>query len=612
MPFLNGLWRILMGVKDVLVLLFLVLFFVALWGALSLRAPGVKVPDGGLLVIDLRGTLVDQATPSSPFALLAGDGIVTETEARDVVRAIDRAATDKAIRGIVLDLDGFLGGGLANLEGVGAALLRFRATEKPVFAFATGYADSGYLLAAHATESWVDPMGGVFLSGPGGTGIYLKGALEKLKVDVEVFRVGTFKSASEPFTEERASPEARAADQALVDDLWLAYQASVARAKPGFDVRAAVEAMPARVAGRNSDLATLAVAMGFVDKVGTRRAFVERLEQEVGEGDVLGIRGITLSDYLSSRFRSAPRGDHVGIIHVAGGIVDGQAPEGQAGGESVRDLLLEAIDDKKVKAIVVRIDSGGGTATASDVIRETVLKARAEGKPVVASMGPVAASGGYWVATGAEKIFAEPSTITGSIGVVGILPTFGRTLAEVGITTDGVGTTPYSRQPNVLGQLNDPARELIQAGVRDVYGKFIAVVAEARGMDTAAVEAIAEGRVWSGQKALELNLIDTHGGLDAAVAEAARLAGIEGEPESRVIRKPRSLLAQLLEQGALVRHQPMDPLAAQVMAARMQAAAMVQATLALLKGPAIHAACVACAAFRPVSAEPPAAGIFPR
>lgn len=602
MSVLGRVWRFLVGVKDALVLLFLLLFFGVLWSALSSRGPAVSVPSGAALVVDLEGVLVDQATPLSPIAAL-GDEITREIEVRDLTRALNRAAKDDRIKAVVLDLDGFLGGGLANLEAVGRSLNAVKAAKKPVYAYATVYGDDGYYLAAHASESWVNPMGGVFLSGPGGTGLYFREALDKLKVDVEVFRVGSFKSAVEPFTRADASPEARAADQALADDLWATYRAGVAEARPGLELAAVLESWPARVKGLNSDLATLAVDSKLVDRKGNRLAFIARVRETVGEGKEPGraddFNGIDFRDYAAARLKDADRDAPVAIVHVAGTIVDGEAPEGQSGGTSVADLIEEAAANDTVKAIVLRISSPGGSATASEVIREAALAAKAKGKPVVASMGPVAASGGYWVSTAADKVFAERSTITGSIGVFGIIPTFRRTLSDLGITADGVGTTPYSGQPNIVQGLNEPARDMLQASVEDIYRQFIGIVAEARNLPAADVEKIAEGRVWSGAQAGRLKLVDSFGGLDAAVAEAGRLAKIEGEVRSREFRAPRPFLQQLIEDMGLVRVRRVDPHAVTMEASRLRLFGGIRAVLVSVQGPTIQAACLSCSAHLP-------------
>lgn len=600
MTFLGGIWRVLVGIKDALALLFLLLFFGGLAAALSLRGATVKVPDGAALVLDLEGALVDQATPLSPLAAVDG-GLPPEIEVRDVTRALEAAAQDRAVKAVVLDLDGFLGGGLANLEAVGRSLQRVRRAGKPVLAYATVYFDDSWYLAAHANEVWVNPLGTVALSGPGATNLYFRNALQKLKLDVEVFRVGTFKSAVEPFTRTEASPEAEAADQALVDDLWRAYRDGIKAARPSLDLDALVTGWPARVQSAGPDLATLAREAGLVDRVGPRLEFARRLRQLVGEGDdpdrADDFKRIGLPEYLAARLRDADREAQVAIVHVAGPIVDGEAPEGQAGARSVADLVERAIADDEVKALVLRISSPGGSATAADVIREAALAAKAAGKPVVASLGPVAASGGYWVATAADRILAERSSITGSIGVFGIVPIFGRTLAELGITSDGVGTTPYSRQPNLIEGLNAPARDLIQASVENVYRRFVNLVAQARRLPPFEVERIAEGRVWSGLAAERLKLVDSFGGLDTAVAEAGRLAKLEGVIKAKEIRQPRSLFDQLLAGRTWVRSPVPDPLGLPAHAARLRLAVGVRSALEAATGPWVQARCLACAAF---------------
>lgn len=594
MAFLGGIWRILVGIKDGLVLLFMLLFFGLLAAALSMRSPSIKVPDGSALVIRLEGLLVDKASDPAPFALLSGQPLIQETESRDLVRAIGLATEDPKIKAIVLDLDSFAGGGLANLEAAGRALQAFRAAGKPVYAYGTAYADDGYFLAAHANQAWVNPLGGVYVTGPGGSGLYLKGLLDKLKVNVEVFRVGTFKSAVEPFIRTDSSPEAREADQLLANDLWASYRAGVQRARPNIDLDAVIQGWPSRVQGLNSDLATLAVSAGLVDKVGDRLAFVAEVRKLVGAGEdeerPNSLNGIELQDYLTAR-KGKNKTANVGIVHVAGVIGSSDDPDGS----SVAELIRDAVADTDVKAIVIRIDSPGGSALASDVIRAAATSAREAGKPVVASMGPVAASGGYWVATGAEWIAAEPTTITGSIGVFGILPTFEKTLAEIGVTSDGVSTTPYSGQPDLAGGLNEPMRDLIQASVVDVYRTFVGLVADARGLDPAAVEAMAEGRVWSGTQALKLKLVDAHGGLDSAIAEAGRRAKIAPQDvEARVFREPRPFLAEILSQGDFIGTRRHDPLGVVVERARLRALATARMVLATTQGPMVQAVCLSC------------------
>lgn len=603
MQFLKGVWTFLVGVKDALVLLFMLLVFGVLWASLSSRSPRITVPEGAALHIDLDGLLVDQAQQGSPLAFVTGEPVIPETETADLVKAIDSAAEDPSIKMITLDLDGFMGGGLANLESVGNALARFRAKGKRVESWATAYGDDGYFLAAHADSVGLSPMGAVLVTGPGGKGLYFKDALDRLKVNVEVFRVGTYKSFVEPFTRNDSSPEARAADQALADDLWANWRAGVERQRKGLDMAALLASWPARLQGANRDQANLAKDAGLVDVVQSDTAWRAALAERLGEGDDPDMPGdyrrIDVRDYLASREPLSETGPAVAVVHVSGAIVDGDAPPGEAGGDTVAELIDEATADSDVRAIVVRVDSPGGSALASERIRQAMLEARAREKPVIASFGPVAASGGYWVGMGAEKVFASPSTITGSIGVFGIIPTFERTLGELGVSTDGVATTPFSGQPDLTGGLNDPTRTLIQGSIEDTYRQFLTLVSEARKLPMAEVAPVAEGRVWSGTRAKALKLVDQFGDLDAAIAEAGRRGGIEGKPRVVVMKQPQPWLVGLLSQleGESSTPAGRDALARAVTVSRLKAVAEVQAAIDVARGPSIQAQCLGCARF---------------
>ncbi len=552
MSFARGAWRLLVGVKDLLVLLLLLLFFGLLWGALSQSAP-VRVADGSALVLHLDGVMVDQASEQDPTSLLLGATGFGEYQVRDVVAAIDRSAADGRISRIVLDLDTFVGAGAANLEAVGRALGRFKAAGKPIEAFATAYTDDSYYLAARADKIWMDPMGEVLVSGPGGSGLYYGDALKKLDIDIEVFRVGTYKSAVEPYLRNSASPEAKAADQALVDGIWAHWQADTKKARPKADFAAWLRALPQRVAAADGDSAAAALESGLVDKLGSRAEFEAAMVEAAGAGERGGqypypFNGVTLGQYRRAAASLLPKsGPAVGVVYVSGAMVPGEAPRGTAGGTSIADAIDKALAEQSdLKALVVRIDSPGGAVLASETIRRALLRAKAQGLPVVASMGPVAASGGYWVATAAEKIFAEATTITGSIGVFAVLPTFPRALARLGIGSDGVKATPYSGEPNVLGGIGSEMRQLLQISVENNYRRFIGLVSEARDMPAAEVDRVGQGRVWTGETALKLKLVDRLGGLDAAVAEAARLGGIKGEVRTIDIETRRSDVAALL------------------------------------------------------------------
>ena len=549
MAFVRGAWAFLVGVKDLMVLLLLVLFFVGLWAALNARGPSAaSVPSGSALVLDLDGSVVEQAAEGSPFGLFSGVNRPSEVQVRDVIGAIDSARTDRRIKAIVLDLDTFLGTGEANLQSIGARLRAFKAAGKPVYAYATAYTDDSYYLASQATQVWVNPLGGVLLSGPGGPNLYFKAALAKLDVDVNVFRVGTYKSAVEPFTRDDASPEAEAAEQVLVDNLWRTYARDVAAARHGANVDAFLADLPARVAAANGDFATTALKAGLVDRIGTRAEFGRMVAKAVGAGT--DDRPGSFSNVRLAAYRSATKvtgsGRAVGIVYVAGNIVDGDAPLGTAGGDTIARQIDKAVANHDIKALVLRVDSGGGSVLASERIREALMEAKAKGLPIVASFGPVAASGGYWVATAADEIVAQPSTITGSIGVFAIIPSFNRSLKALGIGTDGVKSTPYSGDPDVLRGLTPASKALIQAGVEDTYRRFTGLVAKARSLPQARVDQIGQGRVWAGNTAKDLKLVDTLGGIDVAIASAARRAKLPADVRTVDIERSAPLFGQVV------------------------------------------------------------------
>lgn len=616
MTFLRGAWHVLVGIKDLLVLLLLLLFFGLLWAALRERAP-LTVPSGAALVLELDGQVVDQADERSPLAMLSGERLGGQIEVRDVVAAIDRAAKDDRIKTMVLELDTFLGSGQANLQSIGEAMARFRAAKKPIYAYATAYTDDSYYLAAHASKIWINPLGGVLLTGPGGTGLYFKKALDKLDVDINVFRVGTYKSAVEPFTRTDASPEAKAADQALVDALWSTYAADIARARPGADVKAAVAGLAGRVTANNGNFAQTALDARLVDRVGNVTQFRQEMEALVGKGDHRRFgdyTGIGLDTYLAATDSLVPAsGPAIGIVYVAGTIVDGEAPAGTAGAETISRLIEKALRDDDIKALVVRVDSPGGSVFGSERIREALMLARAKGLPVVASFGSVAASGGYWISTAAQEVFAQPSTVTGSIGVFAVIPTFNRTLANIGIGTDGVKSTPYSGLPGILTGLTPEVRTILQASVEDIYRRFTGLVATSRGLPVARVEAIAEGHVWAGSTAKELGLVNRFGGLDAAVAAAARLAKLPADARTVDIEPTPSLPFQILADalgfgGGGGEDQARDPYARLAARDRLKLLAALGEAQAVATGPALQAACLDCAGYAPPRARALAQG----
>ncbi|WP_133366085.1 signal peptide peptidase SppA [Qipengyuania sediminis] len=529
MRFAGRVWRLLVGIKDGLVLVFMLGFFGLLFAILTARPSPAEVR-GGALVLSLDGYIVEEAQAIDPFqALLTGEAPVAEYQARDLVRALDAAATDSRITAVVLDLDRFLGGGQVHLGAIGAALDRVRAAKKPVLAFATAYANDGLRLAAHASEIWMDPLGGVLLAGPGGNQLFYKGLLDQLKVTAHVYRVGTFKSAVEPFLLTGMSPEARENATALYGALWGEWQAAVAKARPRANIRLAANDPVRWVADSGGDLGQAALRAGLVDKLGSRAAFDARLVKLVGadawSDRVNGYTETELGPWLE-QLGTPSGGAAIGVVTVAGEIVDGEAGPGSAGGARIAALLDDALANADLKALVVRVDSPGGSVLASEEIRRAILRHKTKGIPIAVSMANVAASGGYWVATPANRIFAEPDTITGSIGIFGVLPSFENAAAAWGVTVDGVKTTPLAGQPDFIGGFTPEVDAIIQGQVESGYRSFLARVSQARRMSPAAVDRIAQGRVWDGGAARQIGLVDQYGGLEDALAWAAGKAGV--------------------------------------------------------------------------------------
>jgi protease-4 len=614
MRFLKGFWKFLMGVKNVLALIALLLFFGLIFAGLSAGGRPSIPSSGAALLIDLHGSLVEQPADARPLDFVSGAGgpDIDQYRLRDVIRAIGAAGTDKRVKAVVLDLDSFAGGGQAAISQVGRSLDGVRRAGKPVLAFATAYDDASYLLAAHASEVWLDPLGSVLTPGPGGSQLYYKGLLDKLGVNAHVYRVGKFKSFVEPYTRTNASPEAKAADQALIDALWGRWQAEVAQARPKAHF---ADYLAALTAGHipNTTLAENAQAMGLVDHIGTRLDFGQHVAQIAGDADkpVPGdYKKIALFDWIAANPVSTS-GDAIGVLTVAGDIVDGKAPAGTAGGTSIADALGKAVAKGDLKALVVRVDSPGGSVTASDRIRSAILTAKARGLPVVVSMGSVAASGGYWVSTAGDEIFADPDTITGSIGVFGIIPTFENSLGKIGLSADGVGATPLSGQPDVLRGTTPAVDTLIQTGINQIYARFTGIVAQARHLPVNQVDEIAQGRVWDAVTARKIGLVDKFGTLDDAIAEAARRANLDPtKVHPLYIERETSTAAKLLRMftgnsGSSddSTEAAADPFAALSRKPDLVLARALSDARRILTGPAIQARCLACGEEPPSPAD---------
>jgi protease-4 len=600
MRFAGKVWKLLVGIKDGLVLLFMLLFFGLLYAAMTAR-PTLGAGDRGALLLQLDGPIVEQPAQATASEVFSGGG-PREYRLRDVVRSIEAAAADDRVEAIALDLDIFSGGGQAALSAVGEALDGVRKAGKPVLAYATAYDDDSYQLAAHASELWLNPMGGVLVTGPGGPNLYMKGLLDKLGVTANVYKAGTYKAAVEPLTRTDMSPEARQALSAVYGSMWESWQQEVRRARPKAQLAPYIADMPGRIAAAGGDMARAALQAGLVDKVGEREAFDRRVAEIAGTrySEVPGsFRHIDYRRWVEANPASGQSGE-IGIVTIAGDIVDGEANLGTAGAETIVRSLEKGLRERNLKALVVRIDSGGGSALASERIRQAVLAAKAKGLPVVASMGSVAASGGYWVAMAGDTIFAEPSTITGSIGVCGVLPSFEGAMTKLGLGADGVKTTPLSGEPDLLRGPSPEADRLLQMGVDGTYRRFLALVSAARKMPVADVDKIAQGRIWDGGTARQLRLVDQFGGLDDAIREAARRAKLDpAEARGVWLEKEPGFADQLLMSMAGDGEEEASPDAFSRLAAkpRLRMLAAVGQAERLISGAAIQARCLECAGY---------------
>ncbi|HPC84763.1 MAG TPA: signal peptide peptidase SppA [Thermoanaerobaculaceae bacterium] len=544
-----GPWRRLWRSLDATRRVVLNIVFFGLLVALVAMASGgkPKVPKGCALVVKPTGTIVEQLEGNAldrVRAELVG-GSSEQTLLKDLVDAIDAAREDQRIKTLVLDLAEMGSAGMTKLEDLKAALGRFRASQKKIIATADSYDQYSYYLAACADEVWLNPQGLVLLEGFSRFGMFYKDGLDRLGVDWHVFRVGEYKSAVEPYLRNDMSPEAKEANLAYLNDLWASYLADVAaaRATTPEKITDYIERFGEHLKAAGGNGAAAALAAGLVDKVEPRDVLRKRVIELAGEDPKTHtFKQVGHEKYLealgSDRFGRKAKGDLVAVVVAKGTISDGSRPPGQIGGDSTAALIRQARNDENVKAIVLRVDSPGGSGFASEVIRRELEVARAEGKVVVASMGSVAASGGYWISMASDEVWASPNTITGSIGIFGMFPTFDRPLQRyLGVRVDGVGTTRYAGALRPDRPLDPAVGEAIQTLIDGGYRQFLDVVAKGRGMTPEAVDKVARGRVWSGQDALGLGLVDKLGSLDDAIKAAAKRAGLSDAYKVRYIEK---------------------------------------------------------------------------
>jgi protease IV len=553
--FFGLIWRILEGVRKVLHLALLLLIFGFILAALHTSVP--IVPRSAALVIAPQGELVEQLS-GDPVRRAFGEasgGPAPETLLRDITEAIAAAKSDSRIKLIVLDLDELDAAGLSKLQEIGAALRDFRSSGKRVIAAGDSFSQSQYYLAAQAGEVYLDPMGDVSVTGFSYYRMYYKDAIDKLSVDLNVFRAGTFKSYTDQFSRSDMAPSEREETSVWLESLWSAYTQDVTRARslPPGALKDYIGEQPGSLQAVNGDMAKMALQRGLVTALKSRRQVADDLKGLVGEDESNhSFNAISMSQYLTSvrskRVLKSKSDAKIGIVVASGEIFDGHQTPGAIGGESTSKLLREARYDNAVKAVVLRVDSPGGSEFASEKILREVQALRKAGKPVVVSMSSYAASGGYYIAAAANQIFASPTTITGSIGVFSYIPTFERTLDKLGVKVDGIGTTPLAGDLRIDRALGPATKQILQASVDHAYAQFVKRVADGRKKSVEDVEKIAQGRVWAGLDAQRIGLVDHLGGLKDATDAAAKLAELGADYDVDYIEPELSLREELLLQ----------------------------------------------------------------
>ncbi|MDT0602048.1 signal peptide peptidase SppA [Thalassotalea castellviae] len=509
----------------------------------------INVPNKAALVLNLKGDIVEQKQEIKPMDAFLNEAFdqppeTPEVLLADIINVIDTAKNDNRIQVLALQLQGMKSAGLTKLRDIAESIEAFKATGKKVIAYGDHFQQDQYYLASYADEIWLNPNGWMMLDGYGRYQLYFKSALEKLSISQHIFRVGTYKSAVEPYMRDDMSPAAKESNKQWLSDLWQQYKLDVASQREfsidNFDET--TDALLEKLQRVDGKIAQYALTNHWVDQLKTRQEITQEMISLVGQNNHNTFNQISFKEYLKATSDPFPAyqntGDQVALIVAKGTILDGTQSPGTIGGDSTARYLKKARLNSQVKAVVLRVDSPGGSAYASDIIRQEIELIKAAGKPVIASMGTYAASGGYWISAPADKIFASPTTITGSIGIFGFFMTFENSLSQLGIHTDGVGTTEIAGF-GVTRPLNDGMAQIFQLGIERGYQDFIELVASNRNMSLEQVDAIAQGRVWSGMRAKELGLVDELGNLDDAINEAANLAKLDSF-ETLLIEKERS------------------------------------------------------------------------
>ena len=534
---MKKVWQLITALKNaignLLFIAFIVLVIVALVGHES-----ESIPASAVMIVDPEGVIVEQLRSIEPIEefLRGEEPENAETLGKDLVDAIQLAETDDRIKAIALDLSRLQGTTLNQYDDIGNALDSFKASGKPVFAYGARFTQSQYYLASFADTIYIDKeslpvMGGVFLQGFGAYPLYLKSALDKLQVSMHVLKAGIYKDAAETFLRDDMSDESRESTQEVIDFLWDSYLSKITRHR-----NISAEAITSYINNYATLLdqtengpAELALELGLIDGLVTSTEWRAEMQAISGESDDT-FEHVVYRSYLQSMRPPIPvqnpDTDKIAVIIAKGTILDGEQPAGEVGGDTIAKLIRKARNSKNVKAVVLRVDSPGGSAAASELIRIELAATQESGKPVVASMGGYAASGGYWISSTANKIFASETTITGSIGVFTIFPTFERSLDYLGVHSDGIGTTSLSGAMNNFEKIKPVFKRILQNSVNQTYNKFLALVSEGRGLSFEEADSVAQGRVWSGSRALEHGLIDGIGDVNVAIESAAALAGL--------------------------------------------------------------------------------------
>lgn len=523
-------WRILTWIREVLANLILLFIIVIICIAIFAKEKTVAVPQKGALVVAPSGSLVEQITYIDPFRHLLDDENqpATETSLHDIVMAINYAKNDANITALVIDPGWLEAADPSKLFAIGTAIQEFKKTGKPVFAVGDSFTQAQYFLASYADHIYLNPMGTVFLNGFGAYPVFFKDALDKLKVNVHVFRVGDYKSFVEPFVRNDMSAESKQNTSLWLNDIWKQVTVAIEtqRKLETGAVDVYINSLDVNLAAVKGDAAQMALKAGLVDKVATRDEMKRLIMAEIGEDKESESFPAVEFEAYAKQARNASKGfgDKVGVIVASGTIMDGYQPAGNIGGDSLAEQIQAARQDEDLKALVLRIDSPGGSAFASEIIRDEIELTQKAGIPVIASFGGVAASGGYWIASTADQIWSTPSTITGSIGVFGMIPTFEHSLEAVGVHSDGVGTTVMADALHLERPMNPVFERSVQMEVEHTYARFIELAAKGRKSTPETIHAVAQGQVWSGQKAKELGLVDHIGELEQAIAAAAEQA----------------------------------------------------------------------------------------